>query len=151
MPISISERLPTFRRPSAVRSRNMRHVRSRGNLTTEKRIRALLAQARFSSWELHPRDVPYCPDVFFRESRVAVFVDGCFWHVCSKCGHVPDTNRGYWTAKLARNRRRDSRARRTLNRLGFSVVRIWECDLRVNSTQCLNRIRRTVLRNSKSS
>ena len=136
--------LPEFKRPSPRRSRNMRNIRSIDNQTTERRIRALLIQARFRSWELHPSDVPYTPDLLFRTPRVAVFVDGCFWHCCPKCGRIPRTNVHYWSAKLERNRRRDARARRTLNRLGFAVVRIWECDLRTNAIRCVRRINRAV-------
>jgi DNA mismatch endonuclease (patch repair protein) len=66
------------------------------------------------------------PDIIFPRARVAVFVDGCFWHSCPDHGRTPSTNREYWTAKLERNRRRDQRQTDALERAGWTVVRVWE-------------------------
>ena len=67
-------------------------------------------------------------------------LDGCFFHGHRGCGHVPKTNTAYWRAKILRNRRRDARVSRDLRSFGFSVIRIWECQLRSQSRWCLNRI-----------
>ena len=66
------------------------------------------------------------PDVTFRKQRVAVFVDGCFWHSCPEHGRKPSDPTGYWAAKLARNRDRDEAVDLALHDAGWSVVRIWE-------------------------
>lgn len=137
-------RLPDFDTPDAGRSANMRSIVGHGNKTTERRIRALIARARLRGWELHPDGVAFHPDVWFPSRRLAIFVDGCFWHGCPRCGHVPKTNGRYWSAKIARNRRRDARARRELNRIGYSVVRIWECALRDEPERCVDRVRRAI-------
>ncbi len=65
-------------------------------------------------------------DVVFPGSRLAVFVDGCFWHGCPDHGTVPRANTGYWPAKLARNRERDERVDALLRAEGWIVLRIWE-------------------------
>lgn len=65
-------------------------------------------------------------DLVFRSSRVAVFVDGCFWHGCPVHGSQPKANAEWWSAKLARNRSRDRQTDRALRRAGWSVVRVWE-------------------------
>jgi DNA mismatch endonuclease (patch repair protein) len=65
-------------------------------------------------------------DVAFPRQRLAVMVDGCFWHSCPTHGRVPSTNPQYWPAKLARNRRRDEVVNEQLGLLGWKVVRIWE-------------------------
>jgi len=65
-------------------------------------------------------------DIVFTRARVAVFVDGCFWHGCPEHGRVPSTNGQYWPAKLARNRARDERVTAALKVDGWTVVRIWE-------------------------
>lgn len=65
-------------------------------------------------------------DLVFRRERVAVFVDGCFWHGCPMHKKVPATNVEYWTKKMARNRQRDSRIDEDLRRAGWTVIRIWE-------------------------
>lgn len=66
------------------------------------------------------------PDVVFSSSRVAVFIDGCFWHGCPHHGTSPKANSTYWDAKLARNKERDRSNRARLRRAGWTVVRIWE-------------------------
>jgi DNA mismatch endonuclease, patch repair protein len=65
-------------------------------------------------------------DIVFTRARVAVFVDGCFWHGCPEHGRVPSTNSHYWPAKLARNRARDQRVTAALKVDGWTVVRVWE-------------------------
>ena len=124
----------------------MRAIRSAGNRTTEMHLRAILVQHAISGWRLREKDIPGIPDFFFSNERLAVFVDGCFWHGCPKCGHIPKTNRAYWRAKISRNRVRDARITRQLRRLGFSVVRLWECDLRTRPSTCLRRIERALKR-----
>ena len=68
-------------------------------------------------------------DFVFRRERVAVFVDGCFWHGCPKHGTMPAGNRAFWKAKLARNAERDTLVTRALRKAGWTVLRIWEHDL----------------------
>jgi DNA mismatch endonuclease, patch repair protein len=66
------------------------------------------------------------PDIVFPSRRVAVFVDGCFWHSCPEHGNNPKVNTGYWGPKLERNRQRDELVTRVLEADGWRVVRIWE-------------------------
>ena len=68
-------------------------------------------------------------DFVFRRERVAVFVDGCFWHACPRHGTMPAGNRAFWKAKLARNTERDRLVTRSLRKAGWTVLRIWEHDL----------------------
>lgn len=114
----------------AKRSLVMSRIRGSGNRDTELRMIALFRAYRISGWR---RGQPLFgkPDFVFRRERVAVFVDGCFWHGCPKPKHAPlPRNRAeWWAAKLARNRKRDLIVTRTLRRQGWTVIRIWECDL----------------------
>ena len=73
-------------------------------------------------------DVKVRPDIVFSRARVAVFVDGCFWHGCPEHQHVPRRNREYWVPKLAANVERDRRADAALTAGGWTVIRIWEHD-----------------------
>jgi DNA mismatch endonuclease (patch repair protein) len=66
------------------------------------------------------------PDIVFTRKRVAVFVDGCFWHCCPEHGSKPSVNQSYWSPKLARNVERDARNTAWLTEAGWTVVRIWE-------------------------
>jgi DNA mismatch endonuclease, patch repair protein len=119
----------------------MRAITSRGNRTTEARLRSMLVRAGVRGWRIRPSGISGTPDFVFREARVVVFVDGCFWHGCPRCGHIPRTNAKYWTAKIARNQRRDRRTRRALRANGYRVVAIWECALKRAPGRCLARIR----------
>ena len=65
-------------------------------------------------------------DVVFTRRRVAVFIDGCFWHGCEEHCRMPKRNRDYWEAKIGRNRERDALVSAALEAAGWRVVRIWE-------------------------
>jgi len=120
----------TFSGVAAERSRRMAAVRGKGNYTTEVRARAMLVAAGFRGWCMHPTDVDGRPDFYFPLERLAIFIDGCFWHGCPRCGHVPKTNSVFWAAKIARNRARDRNVVRALRRQDIAVLRIWEHDAR---------------------
>jgi len=124
------------------RGQLMSRVRSTGNLTTEKRLASLLRAAGVGGWRRH-QPLPGCPDFVWPKAKVAVFVDGCFWHG-HDCGRNvrPRTNAKAWRDKIERNQARDRRATRVLRRLGWTVVRIWECGLAKDPDRCLDRIRR---------
>ena len=122
------------------RSRNMRAIKATSNATTELRFRAHLIRNRVTGWKVRPKDVPGCPDFSFPYKRIVIFIDGCFWHGCPRCGHAPKANRSYWIKKLARNKRRDTQITRALRSKGIRVLRFWECRLRDEPTSCLNRL-----------
>lgn len=88
-----------------------------------------LVRAGISGWVLHAKDLPGKPDFFFPTMNVAVFVDGCFWHGCPKCGHIPRTRAEFWAAKIQRNRERDLQMSALLRRQKIRVLRIWEHEL----------------------
>jgi len=69
---------------------------------------------------------PVVVDILFRRAKVAVFVDGCYWHGCPLHGTSPRTNPGYWIPKIARNRERDIRIDDLLTRAGWLPIRVWE-------------------------
>jgi DNA mismatch endonuclease, patch repair protein len=73
-----------------------------------------------------PGGVRVRPDIVFTARKVAVFVDGCFWHVCPQHGRQPASNEWYWTPKLRRNMERDEIADEALKAAGWKVVRLWE-------------------------
>jgi DNA mismatch endonuclease Vsr len=91
-------------------------------------------------WVHHPKDVFGNPDFFFKGGRVAVFVDGCFWHGCPQCGHIPKTNADYWKPKIKRNRLRDESVNEALVGGSINVLRFWECEIREALSKCVHRI-----------
>ncbi len=112
------------------RSAVMARICGSGNKATEGRMVALLRAHGLTGWR-RKQKVFGKPDFVFRRERVALFVDGCFWHGCPKPKHAPlPKNRAeWWAAKLGRNRERDRLVTRTLRAEGWRVVRVWECDL----------------------
>jgi len=113
------------------RSRRMSGVRSKGNRSTEWKFRSALLRRGVSGWKMHVRSLPGVPDFFFPGRNLVVFIDGCFWHGCPRCRRpLPQANRAYWANKLQSNMTRARRVTRELRRQGFTVVRLWEHELR---------------------
>jgi DNA mismatch endonuclease, patch repair protein len=106
----------------------MAAIRSKGNKETEIRLAKLFRAHRISGWRRH-EPILGKPDFVFRKERLAVFVDGCFWHGCPVHGRNPTTNKQYWVEKLQRNRLRDLTVKRGLTKQGWTVVRLWGHEL----------------------
>ena len=110
------------------RSQVMSRIRSRGNKETELTLASIFRAHGIKGWRRH-QTLPGCPDFTFRQQRVVVFVDGCFWHCCPKHGRKPTSNRKYWLPKLKRNIARDRAQTLALRRSGWRVIRFWSHDL----------------------
>lgn len=115
----------------------MSRIRGKGT-GPERRLAALLIEVGLS-WEEHAPDLPGRPDFVFRERRVAVFVDGDFWHGW-RFPVWRDKLSEAWEAKIEATRRRDARNFRRLRRQGWRVVRIWEHQLKVDPQACMQRV-----------
>jgi DNA mismatch endonuclease (patch repair protein) len=153
------------------RSEVMSRIRSRGNKDTELALATLFRQHKITGWRRqvqvvtstlntssglrppfpHPMrrrsrrlEVKVRPDFIFPKLRLAVFVDGCFWHGCPKHATQPKNNRAFWRRKFSANKERDALVNRTLRRANWRVVRIWECALKKNPQNCLRRIQRVL-------
>lgn len=111
------------------RSEIMASVKSEGNRSTEITFVRILRNNHITGWRCQPRLFGK-PDFVFRRERVAVFIDGCFWHGCPLCYRRPKSSRKYWDAKVHANMARDKRVTNTLRRHGWSVLRIWEHELK---------------------
>jgi DNA mismatch endonuclease (patch repair protein) len=141
------------------RSAVMASIRARGNKTTEIAFMKLLRKHHVSGWRRHlPLALPksaggkqsrskfrssVTPDFVFPCARVAVFIDGCFWHGCPRHGVTPAANGSFWQAKLAANRARDRRVNRELRRQKWTVLRIWEHQL-LGSSRLVEHLRRKI-------
>lgn len=129
--------------PKAKRSLVMSLIRRRGNKTTELALLNLFRASRITGWRRH-QPVFGKPDFVFRAHRLAVFVDGCFWHACPMHSKTPSTNRKFWTEKLRRNAARDKLVARALRLKGWRVFRIWEHDLQKQPHKAVSRILRAL-------
>ena len=126
----------------ARRSEVMSRIRSRGNKATELALMRVFRAHGITGWRRR-QGVFGKPDFVFPKLRLAVFVDGCFWHGCPRHGTKPRHNAAFWGKKFARNKARDRLVTRTLRQSGWRVLRIWEHELaRRNEARLVSRLRR---------
>ena len=128
----------------ATRSAVMRKVRSKGNKSTEQRLITLFIENGISGWRRN-YSVKGHPDFVFLDKKIAIFVDGCFWHGHDCRNTRPKENEEYWRRKRERNIRHDQEITVLFQTRGWTVVRIWECELkRVNIPTTLERIKQVI-------
>ncbi len=111
------------------RSEIMSKVRSKGNVATEKKLIALFKEQGIKGWRRNYKLFGN-PDFVFPKEKIAVFVDGEFWHGHPTIGQIPETNREFWENKIESNKKRDRQVNETLERKGWIVVRIWQHELK---------------------
>lgn len=120
------------------RSRTMSRIRATST-KPELMLRRALWTAGARGYRLHRRDLPGRPDLAYGRARVAVFVDGAFWH-----GHPSAFTHGksgeYWDTKIARNMARDTAANAALAELGWTVLRFWDFEVRNELDRCVARV-----------
>ena len=127
----------------AKRSAVMARIRASGNRDTELRMVALLRASKIRGWRRNKKLFGK-PDFVFSKQRVAVFVDGCFWHRHTGCkfSYTPKSRIDFWLPKFEQNIARDRVVTRTLRERGWKVIRIWECQLtRKKQARVMRRLR----------
>jgi DNA mismatch endonuclease (patch repair protein) len=125
------------------RSENMRRIKSK-SMKPEMAVRSLVHRLGYR-YRLHRADLPGKPDLVFGVKRKIIFIHGCFWHGhsdprCIDGNRRPRSNLDYWVPKLDRNRARDAASEAELLRLGWSVLTVWECEIK-NASNLAERIR----------
>ena len=125
------------------RSDVMRAVPSK-NTSAELALRRALGELGLRGYRLHSSAVPGHPDLVFPTARIAVFVDGCFWHGCAKCYRAPKTHVEYWTMKVQRNRSRDKRINDECRAAGWRTIRVWEHLAMKDSKKAAGRVRQAL-------
>lgn len=127
----------------AKRSEIMSRVKGRGNVSTEIRLLRVFREHQISGWR---RGFPLFgkPDFVFPKERLAVFVDGCFWHGCPSHGSIPATNVNFWQEKLERNKSRDRLVNRELRSQGWRILRFWQHEFK-DTKKITRRLRRYIV------
>lgn len=118
------------------RSDIMRSVKSSKNKSTELKLISIFKENGIKGWRRGYK-IDGKPDFVFIRSKIALFVDGCFWHGHKCRNTTPKDNSQYWTAKIDRNKKRDKEVSKTLKNKKWSVVRLWECELKNKNRQKL--------------
>ena len=116
------------------RSEIMKAVLSKGNKSTEQKLIHLFNENHITGWRRNYK-VKGHPDFVFPKQRVAVFVDGCFWHGHDCRNTRPKANEEYWAKKRERNMKHDRGVTAMFEKRGWTVLRIWECELK-KKNQC---------------
>ena len=97
----------------------------------EQKVRAILREIGYPGYRLNWKKVPGRPDIAYPGRRIAIFVNGCFWHRCPKCNlSLPKSNVDFWRNKFEHNVERDRRKTVELEALGWTVITIWECEIK---------------------
>ena len=87
-----------------------------------------------------PKGIPERPDFANKSKKIALFIDGCFWHKCPRCYKSPKSNKKYWKAKVERNTKRDKQVNRKLKKEGWTVIRFWEHQIKENKLHAIKKI-----------
>jgi len=111
------------------RSEVMSRIKGKGNKDTELVMIQILQKNHISGWRRN-QAVLGKPDFVFPKQKIALFVDGCFWHGCPKHSNMPKNNREFWKNKLEGNIKRDKNVSRELRKTRWKVVRVWEHELK---------------------
>jgi len=112
------------------------------NTTPEIVLRKHLWKNGFRGYRVHKGDMPGSPDIVYSKKRLAIFVNGCFWHRCPRCDlPLPKTHTDFWKKKFQRNIERDKEKIDELRSLGWKVITIWECEIKKDISSCVERIR----------
>lgn len=120
----------------SARSKIMKSVHSRHNESTELKLIHIFKELKIRGW-LRNYKVKGHPDFVFLSKKIAVFVDGCFWHGHSCRQTKPEDNSEYWTKKINYNRRHDRTITQSFKDRGWLVIRIWECELKIKNRKKL--------------
>ena len=116
------------------RSDIMRAVKGKNTKSTELAMIALFKEYHITGWR-HSYEVKGHPDFVFLGKRIAIFVDGCFWHGHDCRNTRPSDNAEYWAKKRERNVRHDREITERFEKRGWTVIRIWECELKKKNLQ----------------
>ena len=117
----------------------MSRIRSK-NTKPEVLLRKTLWNLGFRGYRIHNKDLPGKPDIVFKKKKIAIFIDGCFWHKCPLDFQEPKTNTEYWMKKIQANVDRDKKVNEQLRNDGWVVVRIWEHSMRKEPEKTVKRI-----------
>ena len=121
----------------------MAAVRSRGNKSTEQALIRIFRQRGITGWRRGSL-IEGKPDFVFPKMQTAVFVDGCFWHGCTKHKTIPVQNRQFWKEKIEANNARDKLVNGILRKKGWKVIRLWEHDMKRDESRVLARIKKAL-------
>ena len=124
------------------RSEIMRANKPKGNKSTELKLIQLFKQLGLKGWRRNYKTAGAIPDFVFLKKRIAIFADGCFWHGHNCRNLTPKQNSEYWQKKIENNRIRDKQINERLERKGWKVIRVWECEIKEKNKEKLKLLKK---------
>lgn len=120
------------------RTYNMSRIRGK-NTAPEIKLRKMLFASGVRGYRIH-YNLPGKPDIVFIKKKIAVFIDGCFWHKCPVCFQEPETRKDFWMKKIQSNIDRDKKVNEQLKNDGWAVIRIWEHEIKKEPEEAVKKI-----------
>lgn len=120
------------------RKYNMSRIRGK-NTEPERKLRKLLWSQGIRGYRIH-YNLPGKPDIVFPKRKIAIFIDGCFWHRCVACFQEPETRKEFWMKKINSNVERDLKTTKQLQNDGWTVLRFWEHEIRKTPNEVVEKI-----------
>ena len=121
------------------------------NTKPEIQLRKALRRGGIKHFQLHSQKLPGRPDISFPKKKLAIFVNGCYWHRCPFCKlNLPKTHLKFWRDKFRKNKARDKKKIRELNKLGWKVLVIWECQIKKDIDKITKRIHNILVHAKKT-
>lgn len=124
------------------RSYNMSQIRSK-DTKPEIAFRKFIWNKGVRGYRIHSK-LRGTPDLYFPTKKIAVFIDGCFWHQCPECFKKPKSNLKYWNAKIRRNVERDIETDIYLGEQDIHVLRLWEHEIKIDIIKCVNKLKKLI-------
>ena len=115
------------------------------NTKPEIALRKHLYESNIRGYRVNYAKLPGKPDIVFTKKKVAIFVNGCYWHGCEVCGwKIPKHNPDYWISKIKKTRLRDEVKKKKLEELGYTVIVVWEHEIKKNFNDIILKIQKTL-------
>ncbi|WP_299989318.1 very short patch repair endonuclease [uncultured Pontibacter sp.] len=133
--------------PKSTRVSRVMSANKSKNTKPEIKLRKQLFAKGLRGYRIHYKSIPGRPDIVFTKAKVAIFVNGCYWHRCTKCNlPLPKNNATFWKEKFKKNKHRDEAKASELESLGYKVLVIWECELTKELDVTIERIKAAIFK-----
>ncbi|MBI2063986.1 MAG: very short patch repair endonuclease [Candidatus Yanofskybacteria bacterium] len=133
--------------PRKLSTSKVMSANKKSNTGPEIILKKYIRKAGLRGYRLSPKNIPGRPDISFTKKKIAIFVHGCFWHRCPECSFpLPRDNKNFWSEKFKRNKARDQKKKKELQKLWWKVLTIWEHQIKDNPERAARFVAQSLLR-----
>ncbi len=131
------------------RSKVMSSIKDK-NTKPEIIVRKILYRQKFR-YRIHDKTIFGKPDISNKSKKIAIFIDGCFWHGCTKCYREPTSNVDFWRNKIKNNKNRRIKVKKELRKEKWNILELWEHEINQNPEKTCGKLMKTILKSAVSS